>query len=312
MARRIVILSKTSLEDGVGGVPVHCHYLKKVFPKAIHLTCSKVGVKKDAIQKMAFNLGHMAEQKGLIKSDDLVIADGFWGCGLSNQNRVIVVCHGILAGDVGVKHFLSQFQKHYIQGKHCIAVSRNSATECRKSYGVECRATIVNGVDLNIFHPPETKVKEFTVGFIEPQGKIQLAKYSNLIDKIKSTFKTRTIKGSWPYEIAEEYQKCSAYLHLSRYEGCSYAVNEALASGLPVIATPVGLLGDYRTFLSTYGISVGEVVPTITTTYEEVKEKILKIYHNYNNYKPVEWCHRYCNYVQFAKEWRNYVTIYSF
>ncbi|MBE3100951.1 MAG: glycosyltransferase, partial [Firmicutes bacterium] len=302
MARRIVILTKTSMENGVGGVPVHCYYLQKVFPEAIHLTCSKVGVKKDIIQKMSVNLGQLAEQKGLIEPDDIVITDGFWGCGVSNQARVIAVCHGTLAGDVGIKHPISQFQKQQMQGKRYVAVSRNAAIESIQYYGVSCEATILNGVDLDIFHPSKD-VKDFTVGFLEPQGKIQLARYGKLLDEIKTTFKTHVIKGTWPYKMAEEYRKCSVYLHLSRYEGCSYAVNEALASGLPVIGTPVGLFGDYQDFLSIYKIPVGEILPTKVPMSDEVKKAITVVQRNYSQYKPLEWCQKYCGYSQFEKEW---------
>jgi len=308
MEKRIILLSKTSIADGIGGVPVHCYYLQKVFPKAIHLTCSTVGVEKNTIQKMSVDLGQLAEQKGLIKPDDIIITDGFWGCGVSNQNRVIAVCHGTLAGDVGINHPISQFQKQQMQGRHYVAVSRNAAVESIKYYGVECKAVIMNGVDLDIFHPKK-RVKDFTVGFLEPKGKIQQARYSKLINAIKATFKTHTIKGIWPYGIAEEYRKCSVYVHLSRYEGCSYAVNEALASGLPVIGTPVGLFGDYQDFLNTYKISVGEILSTKTPTYEEIKNKLLKIQSNYQNYYPTEWCQAFCNLSLFDKEWKKYINL---
>ena len=247
----------------------------------------------------------------MIKPEDIIITDGFWGCGVSNQNRVITVCHGVLAGDVGINHPISQFQKQQMQGKHCVAVSRNAAAESMKYYGVQCRATILNGVDLDIFYPSRDKETEFTVGYLEPQGKIQLARYSKLIDKIKATFKTHAIKGSWPQDIAKEYRKCSVYLHFSRYEGCAYAVNEALASGLPVIGTPVGLFGDYSDFLQTYRLAVGEILPTITPVYDEVKKRILKIHQNYNSYFPREWCNKYCNQTQFMSEWRDYVITSS-
>jgi len=296
------------MEDKIGGVPVHCKLLQRVFPEAIHLTCSKVGVTKGTFEEMSYNLGYLAEHKGLIKPDDIVITDGFWGCGLSNQDRVIVVCHGILSGDVGLQHPISQYQKKHMERNHVVSVSINAAQECIRDYQFTCDTVIMNGIDLDIFCPPQVPPGAFVLGTIDPMGKCRITKFNGLIDRLKADFTIQNVQGDWPYAVAKEYQKCSAYLHLSRYEGCSYAVNEALATGLPIIATPTGLIGNYQAFLNEYKLPIGEILTSVTPTYEEVKASVLKVQREYSTYKPLEWCQKYCNFQLFKKEWTNYIA----
>ncbi|MCK5599888.1 glycosyltransferase family 4 protein [bacterium] len=50
------------------------------------------------------------------------------------------------------------------------------------------------------------------------------------------------------YEMGEIYSQADVLLFPSRFEGNSYTVLEAFASGLPVIGTPVGLFPELRDF----------------------------------------------------------------
>ncbi len=302
----LMLITKKDYAHKRGGVPIHSEYLKRVFPAMMHITADRMLVKEAPLEKMAQLMGKMAVSSGLIKPEDTVITDGFWAIGVPDKSRIISVCHGTLAGVVGRKHPLAELQAQAMEGTHVVAVSENAARECQNYYGIVPENVIINGVDLNVFCPGP-KVHEQVIGIIDPRGKRY--KYQVVVDDLrsKSGYAFKFISGNWPDDIRQGFQECSAYLHLSDYEGCSYAVCEAMACGLPVIGSRVGLFAEYeKDFLPRFQMSVGEMVGA-RPNVSEVLRAINTVFAKYSTYKPREFCKQYSNFDVFSSEWKSYV-----
>jgi glycosyltransferase involved in cell wall biosynthesis len=54
----------------------------------------------------------------------------------------------------------------------------------------------------------------------------------------------RYLTGLSPQDLAQEYRRATAYLHLARYESFGYPLIEAASSGTPVVATRTGIAPD--------------------------------------------------------------------
>lgn len=300
----IKLLTKKDYDHKRGGVPIHTEYLKKVFPDAIHITVDKMLIAEGPLDKMAMTLGNLAVSTSLIEPEDIVITDGFWAIGVPDKSRIISVCHGTLAGVVGVNHMLAKLQAKAMDGTHVVSVSEHAAKECLRYYGIKS-TVILNCVDLNVFQPGCYRQK--LVAMIENKGKRYT--HQSVINDLTSqaNYKFRKISGNWPDDIVSGLKNCTSYLHLSDYEGNSYAVLEAMACGLPVVGSRVGLFADYETdFLTRYKIPVGEMVSRHPTV-EEIENALHKIYDNYDYYQPREFCKKYSSINVFSSEWKAYV-----
>lgn len=131
---------------------------------------------------------------------------------------------------------------------------------------------IYNGVDTEKFHPDETmKNKEFTIlynsRFIErkgirylidafikfnsiyPESRLLTISSGNLEEEMKRKVKEVGIENAVEFygalspktnEIAEIYRKCHVFVLPSLNEGMSNSLLEALATGMPIIATDTG------------------------------------------------------------------------
>ena len=96
----------------------------------------------------------------------------------------------------------------------------------------------------------------------------------------------------------ELYQRGDIFLHLSRYEGNSYACMEALACGLPSVLTDVGFFAEGFNDWEKIGMKI-----TIDTSLEDVARAILTVYEQRKDYAPREVAEKYFDFRRFKQDW---------
>jgi len=113
---------------------------------------------------------------------------------------------------------------------------------------------ISNGVDTDIFKPnPKGLGKDWIwIGRKEDEQK-DYPLMERVKEKSRQNIRLKTqqwvqgpngpkmVPTDWPQEMVEFYQSAHGYLRTSRNEGSSNCLLEAMACGLPVIATPTGV-----------------------------------------------------------------------
>jgi hypothetical protein len=294
---KIVILTDCCLAEKRGGVAVYAEHLKWVFPDAVQVTSRKVKCRvRDGLER-AILTGKEAERQGIIRRDDIVIADGYWGAGLMNQSRVICVVHGLYAGWYGPDHRYSKFQSEYLPGHHVVPVSSFAAEEIRVFSGAKIDRLICNAANLDIFVPPKERQRAFVVGTIFKGDKEKIFRLT--LDSIAQRIKMRWVGGKWPDEIVSGLQRCSVFLHLSKHEGNSYAVLEALSCNLPVVGTATGLLWDSAG-------RFGAVVPDDIGP-DDLIDVLHLVHEQRDTYNNRQWLEQNSSFELFAKSWKEYI-----
>ena len=92
------------------------------------------------------------------------------------------------------------------------------------------------------------------------------------------------------------------YLSLSACEGNSYAVMDAIACGIPVVATDVGLFGG------DYDKRLGEIISwKDRANVSVVKEQLHNLYNSYEKYNPTEWMNETIPFDQWKILWQDFV-----
>jgi glycosyltransferase involved in cell wall biosynthesis len=232
---------------------------------------SKVG----ALNKifMQFSAGRKLNNKNKY---ELIISNGGYGAGLKKVNgtRYLSVHHGTSAGlqdriksKIGLKRFL--LDKYLIYGlpeflsgikSRRIAVGNSVKHELKKYYKADS-FLLYNSVDTDHFRKrvkgEKNDLKVLTCIFISRfdywiKGFDILQKLINRIKNIKWILILSGEHNFVPCKNVEIYENISYAdlprfyneadfgIYLSRYEGNSYYLLEALSSGLPVIATSAG------------------------------------------------------------------------
>ena len=109
---------------------------------------------------------------------------------------------------------------------------------------------VPNGVDLHLFQPRQIKVgwvgneRDYSLPY---KGVPLIREAVGLLNKrYKSRFVFVTSPAKYPkiithLEMAKHYRKLDVFVCASEAEGCSNVVNEALACGVPVVSTRVGI-----------------------------------------------------------------------
>lgn len=205
---------------------------------------------------------------------DLVIGNGFLG-GPAGRRRIHVF-HGtmikhVTAGGTGSRRYrLRQALGGALpealcgRGATTVAVSSSTATELRRLYGQRVDAVIPNGVDMDLFAPGDRGAARDRLGleaggrYALFVGRFEYRKGADLVPTacLRAGF-TLLVAGSGappsahalgilsPPELADAYRAADCVVFPTRYEACSFVVLEALASGVPLLTTPVGWMGDF-------------------------------------------------------------------
>lgn len=197
-------------------------------------------------------------KEGHIDKDTTVIVDGFWGLGLEGKvYRLISVCHGSFAGAM-VEHMKNPWDNGFLLGQsvrhqeafwrdsgcEIVTVSHNVDWELTRLSGVEASVIIQHGIDMDIFHPapplPEPGlILEVTGG--------HPAKGSMIIEELRGmgyNIEPFGVTSGDLKEEAERWSSATVALFPSHYEGCSYALIEAMSRGCNPVSYLTGLARD--------------------------------------------------------------------
>jgi len=205
---------------------------------------------------------------------DLVVGNGFLG-GPAGRRRIHVF-HGTMlrhvaaAGEGSRRYRLRQavggaFPEALCgRGATTVAVSTSTAAELRQLYRQRADAVIPNGVDTNLFTPGDPLEARRRLGLDPGEryalfvGRFERRKGADFVpEACRQTGFTLLVAGSGapssahslgvlsPSELAHAYRAADCVVLPSRYEACSFVVLEALASGVPLLTTPVGWMRDF-------------------------------------------------------------------
>lgn len=266
-----------------GGVPLFGHYLAQALGAIEYAWADYPDHFRVSEPEAAHILGGWLEAGGAFADMDAVIVDGFWGRGIGRESPpVISVAHNTwrsIARALNSSHAekLAEVQEREYRRWPTVAVSESVAHDLRSLYGVEAAAVIPNAVDLDEFSPAEERVlaKRPVVVYASqsfPKGGDVV---SELIVGKRAPLEFQRIGGPIGAEAAN-IREGHIFLAPSRTEGNSYAILQALACGLPVVASAVGLFADACVEGSPYatlqGRQVGLVLPAnaIGTSAEQV------------------------------------------
>jgi glycosyltransferase involved in cell wall biosynthesis len=264
-------------------------------------------------------LGAWLWASGRLAGAEQIIADGFWANGL-NAPQVTVVCHGTWAELQrrvgGVDPRLIAAQERAFKRFPVVAVSEAAARQLREHHGVEPAGVIPNGVDVQLFaareHGPTGQTSR--TGRTAPPRPVVLyagrgfAKGEDVVREVAPLlpeFEVRFLDA----RIGEESAKFAAgdiFLFPSRHEGNSYALLEAMACGLPVVASPVGLLETVR----------DERLGVIVDSHDPVAyaEAVRRAWYRTGcqpvpPYDPRAWVLENATYERFATAWQRYLRL---
>lgn len=293
---RILILS--THRDGAGGVERFSSYLANVFlgngdtvtilgkedvSRFGKILLSFSGYVALGQPILGFLLGDKARKMGF----DICVTNGMLGWNLS-KGKILNVQHGTFAKAAEridknknkIKFFIKRYIWGYFEGlaarqaTQCIAVSNETKESIEQYYKVHDCMVIANAVDTDLFRPTNVVKKNqviFVGRFEEAKGKTILVDFQLYLNR----------KG-WELIVAENYtqnelvilyNESRLFLLPSLHEGCSYALLEAMACGVPFLASPVGLVRDFEI----NQLFSGCVVSRQTSEgYIEAFEKILK------------------------------------
>jgi len=210
------------------------------FPQAAVLDLSE--------EQKAILLGAHLTKTGLLDWADHIIADGFWANGFPLYAPVTVVCHGTWAesakrGGYASKRFIEEQDKAFHRFP-VVAVSEAAARQLKEHHGVEAAAIIPNGIDLERFKPrPHASHRPVVIHVSNSPGKGGL-----IVDKLHRYLPDYEIRylGAKAGEEAEKFAAGDCFVFPSVHEGDSYALIEAMACGLPVVASAVGRLEGWE------------------------------------------------------------------
>ena len=206
---------------------------------------------------------------------DLLITNGTLGWGSSKATPRIHVFHGTLPGAMRSNVALPMRERlrsaaggglaEYLSARNAltVAVSRSAAEEVGRTFGIHVDRVIENGVDCELFRPrdraegrarlglPQDGRLALFVGRAEPRkGADIAARAAELAGFQLAVAGARPISGAVhlgllsPESLAWAYSAADCVVFPTRYEACSYVVLEALASGVPLVTTPVGWARD--------------------------------------------------------------------
>lgn len=269
MKRRVVTISFTEL-NAPGGVPRWNRDLHNVLRGNYELQhfCWKDFVTMKMVNpemavpewEKARLLNKLLIWEGIVKEEDIIIADGFWLQGFEHFPRTVSVAHGIWShltkeeADAGkqpdmIFHHENQvrFRKRYLEsGGKIVAVSDFIADQMKLQWGFDS-IVINNAVDHSVWKVPPFKTKRdrpiIIHGVNDPSNSnkgydhIQALKDADLGADILSLDEASSRLGLPNQKVLGQ---ADLVVIPSGYEGNSYFCMESLACGVPIVAYSVG------------------------------------------------------------------------
>ena len=262
---KVVHVSWLKRSDGErGGVEKFAHYLQRALQEAGH-QCQVVSWNDYPAQRASRSLNN--PDKALVMGSwveaevdfDVAVSDGYWGLGI-NAKPVVPVIHGTWA-QFHLNMGASPWANAEVRAQHDafnapnafpVACSPAAARELELHHRRKPAATILHGVDLEVFRPRWSNEAENIPEIIPPQSGKPLVLHAATNDKkgqlvmpaiarqLQPDFSVAFL-GAEVGQEANAFRRGEIFLHPSKHEGNAYALLEALATGLPVVTTSVGL-----------------------------------------------------------------------
>jgi glycosyltransferase involved in cell wall biosynthesis len=275
---RIAIL--TTHKNGIGGVERFSSHVKLAarnngFDSVVYGREDLSGMSRALVSfSKVFGLGQPAlgfflGRHACTNGFDICVTNGLLGWNLSGAS-IVNVQHGtfaraadrIDAGNSLVKFFIKKYMWGYFEGRAartagtCIAVSNETKESVAQYYGRTDAVVMLNAVDTDMFAPSDKAAARTKLGLSQDRavmafvGRFERAKGKAILESLKA----RGENGGPELVVAATYDQVSlaalyaaadVFVFPSLHEGCSYALLEAMSTGLPFVAAPVGLVSDF-------------------------------------------------------------------
>jgi glycosyltransferase involved in cell wall biosynthesis len=217
---------------------------------------------------------------------DLLITNGLLGFGSSRKTPRIHLFHGTMVADTRAEgRALSRRERLRRtlggalaealagRGATVVSVAHETAREVRRYYGLHTDAVIPNGVDTALFRPQSRQLAREALG-LPPDarlclfvGRMQHRKGAELLAPAcrEAGYELMTAGAGdgagdrhlgllAPQELAGAYAAADCVLYPSRYEACGLVALEALACGVPLLATRVGWMPTFLEAVPGYSL----------------------------------------------------------
>jgi glycosyltransferase involved in cell wall biosynthesis len=320
----LVLVSYTHLDapGGGGGVPRWNRDFIRFFPDARHYSFYDypwhLGTDKLNEWEKARLLNYWLLQTGRIKSDDIVIVDGFWGLGLEHLQNVVSVAHGIwshLTFEESAAGRRPEFPLHHAaqldyrlklvkRGGRIVSISKFLHDQMLSQFGLQ--STIINnGIDLDEFRVCDWHERVERDRLIIIHGVTNANKGFEHIDLLKKSIDADV----WLLDEAAHQLEMDKYLalaqadivvHPSAFEGFGYFPIEAMACGVPVVAYNVGVMADASSK------NVGVVLDRRTRSPLKTVDGVLMAMDRRGTYTPRRFTEGY-SVEKFGGAWRDYL-----
>jgi glycosyltransferase involved in cell wall biosynthesis len=279
---KVIILSSSKQHQG--GVERFSFYLENVlklkghevimlgkedlnrFEKFILAIKKKIGFEQPA-------LGYLLGRKAVKQGFDVCIGNGMLGWNITTREkaRVINVSHGTWAhAAIRVdkdRNFFKYVMKRYVWGYFgrlameraavCVAVSEEVKHGMEQYYGIRNTIVIPNATETTLFTPMDRTICRGKMKLRMDQtiaifvGRFEFAKGQHILEGIKNYLEEKggqliIAERYSQQELALLYNAADVFLLPSLQEGCSYALLDAMACGLPFLASPVGLIPELQ------------------------------------------------------------------
>lgn len=298
-----------------GGVEKFAHFLKMAIPDLQVFSYQDLPGSISPAQEeweKARQLNEWLLQEKLVDKDTVVVGDGFWVDGLQGKvARLISVIHGAYWGSL-LEHEKNPWGEPWLgtaaleqervwrdTSVEKVAVSKRSAFELFQTCVIQVNDIIDHGVPLDVYKPNrENRNGIIHVAVSERKGKSMIPQVSS-----KISHPIELLGYSKDGDMAEEaklWNRGMMFFSPSTFEGSSYALIEALACGLPVVAYKTGYVYDLP-------CDVG-----LTTDDHSVQNYVMLINNlmsTPNCFFPREFAEDRLSFDLFAKRWNRYLEV---
>jgi glycosyltransferase involved in cell wall biosynthesis len=244
---------------------------------------------------------------------DVAVSDGYWGIGISSK-PVVPVIHGTWAefnARMGYRPTLEQNKQgeaFNAPNAFPVACAPASAREVRRHHGRSASATILHGIDLGLFHPPDVPLPPGPPWIVLEAAGRNEKKGARIMPEIAhclgAEYDVRYLKAGLGEEPAA-FRRGHIFLHPTRHEGNAYACLEALGTDLPVVTSRSGLFEDIpwngagRSEVG-YSLPVGSTPEQYAAAVRACAGGLAQA--EWQG-KPRAWAERHCSMTEFAAQW---------